>query len=129
MRTLLSVVVFSALLAQVVYSAAGPLVTLVLPHPLQDGDAAWLELKLGIIPRGERIEISTPEGRFLGAISPYGIRAGREAGIYTVPLPPDTISDNHVSLRLSVTESGHEERAPTADEVKNISLKIVHPNR
>lgn len=122
MRVAVSVLVLSTVLA---YGLDGRDVTLTLAHPLRAGEALSLELRVGAIPRGSEIEITTPSGRTLGTISPYGTRSGREGGTYTVPLPADVVSNNNVSLRLSITGYGRAQRAPTSDEVKSVRLKTA----
>ncbi|MGB7845198.1 MAG: hypothetical protein WBL63_06255 [Candidatus Acidiferrum sp.] len=124
MRIQLTALAFFALLAQPACAAVGRVVTLVLPHPLHAGDTAWIELKVGAIERGAEIEIATTEGRTLGVISPFGIPSGHQAGTYTIPLPADAISNDRVSLRLTLNQHGHAQRAPTAKEVKSIRVKI-----
>ena len=101
------------------------MVTLVLPHALGAGETAWIELELGVIERGAEIEIATMAGQSLCVISPFGIRSGDPAGTYTIPLPGDAISDERVSLRLTLNRNGHVQRAPTAREVKSIRVKIM----
>ncbi|HET7436839.1 MAG TPA: hypothetical protein VFN10_19170 [Thermoanaerobaculia bacterium] len=98
--------------------------TLVLPHELREEESAVLLVSVGVIPRGARIEITTPSGRPLGTISPYGIRAGREAGTYTVPLPANAISGRHVTLRLSLAFNG-KHRAPAKKEVKGVRVVVT----
>jgi hypothetical protein len=114
-----------ALLAPGAFAADGRLVTLHLAHALREGETAWLQVQLGPLARGQQIEITTPEGRLMGVISPYGIRSGREAGTYTVPLPADAFSDTRISLRLSVDVTDHTQRAPTPREVKKVSVTVV----
>jgi hypothetical protein len=109
-----------ALLAQRPASRA---VTLVLPHALREDETATLLVTVGAIPRGATIDVTTPAGRLLGTISPYGIRAGRAAGTYTVPLPADAISGRRVSLLLSLHAHG-EQRAPTEKEVKGVRAVV-----
>ena len=99
--------------------------TLILPNAQGTGKIVWIELKIGAIERGAEIEIATTAGKSLGVISPFGIRSGDQAGTYTVPLPADTISNNHVTLRLTLNQYGHAKRAPTAQEVRCIRLKIT----
>ena len=125
MHAPLATLALFALLAQATSAVPGRVVTLVLPHALRAGEAAFLEVKVGAIERGAEIEIATTEGRSLGVISPFGIRSGRQAGTYTVPLPADAISDNRVSLRLTLNQGGHAQRAPTRKEVKSIRVKIM----
>jgi hypothetical protein len=124
----LAILALFALLAQATSTAAGRVVTLVLPHALRTGETAWIEVKVGAIERGMEIEITTTAGRSLGVISPYGVRSGREAGTYTVPLPADAISDDRVALRVLLNHDGHQ-RAPTAKEVKSIRVKVMPAGR
>jgi hypothetical protein len=124
-QTLLATLLSVALLAQPALAVAGRVVTLVLPHALRAGETAWIELELGVIERGAEIEIATTAGQSLGVISPFGIRSGDPSGTYTVPLPGDAISDERVSLRLTLNRNGHAQRAPTAREVKSIRVKIM----
>lgn len=121
----LAALAFWALLAPPASAADGRLVTLRLAHALRDGETAWLQVQLGPRVGGQQIEISTPDGRLLGVISPHGIRSGREAGTYTVPIPPDAISGREVPLRLLLNVSDHTQRAPTAQEVKKITVTIA----
>ena len=118
----LATLVFLAFLAQ---GFGARVVTLVLPHTLRTGETVSVEVKIGVIQRGAEIEITTTSGRFLGVISPYGIRSGSEGGIYAVPLPADAILNDRVSLRLSLNQYGEAKRSPTKDEVRNIRLKIT----
>lgn len=106
--------------------SAGPgrVVKLVLPRDLSENEAVVLEVKLGVIANGAQIEIETKTGRTLGAISPHGIRAGNEAGTYVVPIPPEVISDNRVTIRL-IHSFQDRKRAPTNKEVKSVRLKIT----
>ena len=112
------------------YPETGRVVTLAMPHALRAGEAVWIELKVGSIARGAEIEISTTAGQFLGVVSPFGIRSGEDAGTYTVPVPPNAISDNRLCLRLTLKTENNEKRAPTTKEVREVRLKIVpaaHP--
>lgn len=123
MHTLAVTLLSLALLAQTAAAAPGRVVSLSLPRALGEGEVAWLEVKVGVIPRGAEVEVTTLDGRTLGVISPYGIRPGRPAGTYTVPLPPDLFSDGRVKLRLTLS-FGRERRAPTAKEVKAVRLRL-----
>ena len=116
---LASLMVFAVLAQQPAYRT----VNLALPHALQEGETAWLVVTVGVIPRGAEISIATPSGRSLGTISPYGIRAGNEAGTYTVPLPADAISGKRVCVRLSLEFNGRQ-RAPAKKEVKKVAVKV-----
>jgi hypothetical protein len=98
-------------------------VTLALPHPLGAGDSAWIEVQLGPVGRRE-INVTTASGEPLGTISPYGIRAGQDAGTYSLPVPSDAIKDDRLSLQLSISQPGGS-RAPTAQEVQEVTLRIA----
>jgi hypothetical protein len=98
--------------------------TLTLPQPLHAGDTAFIEVTLGVIGPGHEIEITTPDGRTLGVISPHGIRAGHGAGSYTLPLPADAICHGRVAVTLRVTRSDAAPRIPTADEVRGVRVVV-----
>lgn len=125
MQTLLAALAIVALVEQ----TPGRLVTLPLPRPLETGDAVWVQVTLGELARGSEIILSTTAGRVVGVISPHGIRSGQESGKYTVPVPSEAIADNRVSLRLSIDQSGRSRRPATPQEVKNVQVRITHPER
>ena len=124
MQMLFSTLLSFALLVQP-SSAAGRVVNLVLPRNLNEGEGLAVELKLGVIERGDEIQVETISGKLLGVISPYGIRSGNEAGTYTIPVPAEAISNNRVSLRIILDRHSHGKRAPTAQEVRSVKLKIT----
>ena len=129
MNTLVATFFSLALLVQTTSAGPGRVVNLVLPRDLSANEAVWIELKLGVIARGAEIEIETTEGKALGVISPHGIRAGDESGTYTVPVPPEAISNKRLSVRLTLKQADRSKRAPTTKEVKNVRLKITSPVR
>lgn len=120
MAALVAALTFLVVLGQ----STGRIETLVLPNALRPGETAWLEVKVGVIARGAEIEIATTSGRLIGVISPFAVRAGNEAGTYTLPLPPEAISKDRVSLRLSLRYSGSS-RAPTLQEVQSVRVRIA----
>lgn len=124
MHTLIATLFSLALLVQTSDAAPGWVVNLDLPRDLRAEDSVWLEVKLGVIPRGAEIEIETTSGKTLGVISPHGIRSGEEAGTYTVPVPHEAICNQRLSLRITVSHRSRK-RAPTLEEVKSIRLKIT----
>lgn len=121
MFTLVETLFYFALAIQ---AGPGRVVELVLPRDLGANEAVVLEVKLGAIASGAQIEIETKTGRTLGVISPHGIRAGNEAGTYVVPVPPEVIANNRLSVRL-IHSFQNRKRAPTNKEVKHIRLKIT----
>jgi hypothetical protein len=124
MQSLLAGLAVCALLAQPAQNLPGRVVTLALPHDLRIGETVWLEVKVGVLQRGDEIEIQTTAGQPLGTISPFGVHASQPAGTYTVPVPAGDISNGHLSLRLLIDPSGHTQREPSAKEVIRLRLKI-----
>ena len=118
-------VIAVALLALTGHAASAQNLTLVLPHPLRTGETAWLQVQLGPIGRGQEVDVTTAAGQELGAISPFGVRIGQDAGTYTLPLPADAIRDGRVSVRLSLTGTGAAPRTPTAQEVLGVKLIVT----
>lgn len=104
--------------------AAAQDMTLALPRPFDAGDTAFIEVRLGAIGPGQEIEVKTADGRLLGVISPHGIRAGRAAGIYTLPLPADAICKDRVGIALTITRSDAAPRAPNAEEVLGVRVVV-----
>jgi len=127
MHTLLAALISFALLVQTA-GAPGRVVNLVLPRSLAENESVVVELKLGVLARGAEIQVETTSGRMLGVISPYGIRSGNEAGTYTVPVPPEAISNQRVSLRITLSHN-HSKRTPTTKEVRSVRLQITSPDR
>jgi hypothetical protein len=128
MQMLFATLMTLALLVQTA-GAPGRVVDLVLPRSLNEDEAVAVELTLGVLERGNEIRVETASGKLLGVISPYGIRSGQEAGTYTVPVPADAISDNRVSLRIILDRHRRGKRAPTAQEVRSVKLKIIPTTR
>jgi len=126
MHTLLATLIFFALFVQTA-GATGRVVNLVLPRDLSADEGAAVEVKVGVIARGAQIKVETTSGKLLGVISPYGIRSGDEAGTYPIPVPPEAISNKRVSLRITLSYN-RSKRAPTAQEVRSVQLKIT-PSR
>lgn len=123
MQTLFATLISFALLVQTA-GAPGRVVNLALPRSLTANEGVSVELKLGVLARGAEIVVETASGKLVGVVSPYGIRAGEEAGTYTVPLPPEAISNNRVSLRLTLKQ-GREKRTPTTKQIKEVRLQIT----
>ncbi|MBW8811590.1 MAG: hypothetical protein JF591_22830 [Lysobacter sp.] len=112
------------LIAQGGCVAGSPLRTLTLPHALDAADNVYLQVRLGALAGGQEIELSTDSGRHLGVISPHGIRPGRDAGTYTVPVPAEAIRDGRVRIRFITTPAGGAARDATADEVREVRLIV-----
>jgi hypothetical protein len=124
MQTLFATLFAFALLVQTA-SAPGRVVNLVLPRDMTTDDRLAVELKLGVLQRGDVIRVESMSGKLLGAISPYGLRSGEEAGTYTVPVPAELVSNKRVSLRIVLNQHGSGKRAPTNQELRNVRLQIA----
>ena len=98
--------------------------TLLLPHAPRQGETATLVVTVGVVPRSAQIEITTASGHPVGTISPYGIRAGHEAGTYSVPLPAEAIEGRRVCVVLTLDANG-KQRTPTKDEVKRVRVRLT----
>ena len=127
MPTLLTTLFAFALLVQTA-GTAGRVVNLVLPRSLNENEGVAVKLKLGVIERGAVIQVKTISGKTIGTISPYGIRSGKEAGTYTMPVPTKEISNNRVSLRITLNY-GRVKRAPTTQELRSVKLSITPNDR
>ena len=124
MQTLFATLIAFALLSQT-GGAPGRVVNLVLPRSLNAEEGVSVELKLGVLERGAAIKLETTSGRKLGTITTYGIRSGEEAGTYTVPVPPEVISNNRLSLRIILDQHSRGKRAPTDQELRAVRLQIT----
>lgn len=102
-------------------------IALTLPHPLRNGESAFVEVRLGVLGPGQEVDVTTSAGRALGTISPFAIRLGHPAGTYTLPLPVDAIDGDHVCVRLTVTRAGATSRPPTPREVLGVTLLLDGP--
>jgi len=122
-RTLPTLFTF-ALLVQTA-GAPGRVVNLVLPRSLNKDEGVAVQLKVGVIERGAVIQVKTISGKAVGTISPYGIRTGNEAGTYTLHVPTEEISNNRVSLRITLNDPSRGKRAPTTQELRSVKLSIV----
>ena len=104
--------------------AAGTL-TLAAPRALGPHEALVLHVRLGAVHRGTTILVERADGTLIGAISPYGIVPGNQAGTYTVPLHPADVTNGAVSLRFMVPTDGGHERPAREDEVEGATLDTI----
>src|ERR1044072_6252994 len=126
MQTLFATLFAFALLVQTA-SAPGRVVNLVLPRDMTTDDRLAVELKLGVLQRGDVIRVESMSGKLLGAISPYGLRSGEEAGTYTVPVPAELVSNKRVSLRIVLDHDSRSNAAPAKRVLSNVRLQIAPP--
>ena len=128
MKVLFATLFAFALLVQTT-GAPGRVVNLVLPRGLNEDEGLAVELKLGVLERGAKIQVETASGKNLGVVAPYGIRSGEEAGTYTVPVPAEEVSDKRVSLRIILSQHSRGKRSPTTQELRSVKLRIVPSGR
>jgi hypothetical protein len=119
-----ALVVPLVLLAANVNVAAAQDMELAVPRALRAGETAWIEVEVGPVGRGQEVEVKTASGQPLGTISPFGVRLGQAAGTYSLPVPPDAIRDNRLPVRVTITQPGGPPRAPTAQEVRSVKLRV-----
>jgi len=96
--------------------------TLTMPHSLRANELVFLEIKLGSLDRGLRVDVETESGRSLGAISPFGVRSGKDAGTYTIPVPADALVKDSLRVRLMIND-GRTKRSPAHEEIRSVVLK------
>ncbi|WP_408950182.1 hypothetical protein [Lysobacter sp. Hz 25] len=122
-RGLVAVVFALALLmVQGGCAASRDYMSLTLPHAPKPGERAFLEVELDALPTGHEVEVSLDTGRRLGVISPHGIRPGRGAGTYTLPLPADAVRDAPLRVRIRITRADAAPREASADEVRGVRV-------
>ena len=100
-------------------------VELVLSRPVEPDEAVWLQISVGVLPRGAQIRVYTKDGVLVGTVSPFGARASQSTSLYTLPLPKDAATKGKVQLRLEIEEPGASARAPRSDEVERMNLIYV----
>jgi hypothetical protein len=116
--------------AAVVPASAAPSGTtvLTLPRPPAASEAVWLSVRVGTLPRGARILVLSDDGAMLGAISPFAVPRGGDAGTYTIPLPEGAVRGGRVAVRVVVEERGTT-RPATGGEVEDVQLVYVPVSR
>jgi hypothetical protein len=119
MRLYAAAILLLALMSQDAGAAAGRY-RLALPRSAQARDQLALHVSVGVVPKGTEIDVYTASGALAGTISPFGVRGGRAAGTYTVPVPGGTRS-----VRLVVRRFGTPPHAPSAREVTRVRLAVI----
>ena len=104
-------------------------IVLTLPRAPAAQEAVWLSVRVGVLERGVRILVLSDDGTLLGAISPFAISPGKEAGTYTIPLPENAVSQGRVAVRLVVEDREHVTRPATGGEVEDVGLVYVPVTR
>jgi hypothetical protein len=114
----------------VVPASAAPSGTtvLTLPRPPAANEAVWLSVRVGALQRGARVLVLSDDGAMLGAISPFAVPRGGQAGTYTIPLPDPAVRRGRVAVRLLVEERGVT-RPAAGGEVEDVGLIYVPVTR
>ncbi|MFD0725922.1 hypothetical protein [Lysobacter brunescens] len=85
-----------------------------------------LEVELGAIGSGQEVVLRTQDGQLIGTASPHGIRSGRAAGTYLIPVPARVLASlqggRRLHLRAWIERAGAEPREADEDEVLDIRL-------
>ena len=104
-------------------------IVLDLPRAPVAEEAVWLNVRVGALARGARILVLSDDGTLLGAISPFAVVPGQEAGSYTIPLPESAVREGRVTVRLVVEGPRKATRPPMEGEVENVGLVYVPVKR
>ncbi|MEM7585334.1 MAG: hypothetical protein AAF560_18235 [Acidobacteriota bacterium] len=100
-------------------------VELELARPPAADEAVHVRVTAGVLPDGARIVARLASGEIIGAVSPYGIRAGEKAGTYAMALPRDQGLEGPVQLNFQLDIAGESPRAPTASELEAVELVFI----
>jgi hypothetical protein len=112
------------LLAAISCTAGEPAAKIVLLTPERapaSGEAMWLEVVVGALPKGTSLTVADAQGNLLGAVSPFGRPARQAGGGHLIPLPEALQRAGKIELRLALAEN-RGTRQPTADELREVKL-------
>jgi hypothetical protein len=93
-----------------------------LPHAAAPGEALVARVSVGPLKAHQRIIVRVRNGEIAGTVSPFGAQARQGPAVYTIPLPAGAAKDGEVRLLLELVEKNAPTRAPTAEEVREITL-------
>lgn len=95
------------------------------------GTSLVAHVRIGSLPRGARVLVHAADSsELLGAISPYGMRAAAEGGLYTIPVPDRAVRGNSLRLRFEIQESRDATpRPPRQGEIAGAELFAAPSNR
>ena len=100
-------------------------VTLSVPRSLASEEALSVRVTVGTLPKGARIVVRSERGEVLGSIVPFGQSTNRPNMSYTIPVPPELVSDQKVSLGFTLEEAGTKQsRVPTETEVREVQPQV-----
>jgi hypothetical protein len=118
-------VALAVLLIQGGCATAASALELVLPRAPLPGEQVVILVEVGRLGGAGEIEVATSDGRLLGVVSPYAVRAGQAAGTYTIPVAAERMDGDRIVVRLRVTSSHQAAHPPSADEVLSVRAVIA----
>src|SRR4051794_12528216 len=81
-------------------------VELPLPRKPAPGEDVWLQLRVGPLPRGTEIRVSTADGVLVGTASPFGAPRSQSTATYTIPLPKTAIEAGRAGVGRDLGRGG-----------------------
>ena len=91
-----------------------------------EGEALWLEIRIGSLPEGAVLKISDGEREALGVISPHDEDvADEQKGKHLLPLPESMASEDRIVILVHLRGPNGKLRKPTAEEVERVRLTYV----
>jgi hypothetical protein len=96
-----------------------------LPRAVRSGETLAVRVSVGPLKTHLRIIVRIRNGEIAGTVSPFGAQARQGPAIYTIPLAAGAVKDGVVRLLVEVEDKNAGTRAPTAEEVRNITLAYV----
>ena len=96
-----------------------------LPRSAAPGETLVARVSVGPLKAHLRIIVRIRNGEIAGTVSPFGNQARQGPAVYTIPLPAGAVKDGEVRLLLEVAEKDAPTRAPTSEEVRNITLAYI----
>jgi hypothetical protein len=99
-------------------------IELPLPRRPAPGEDVWLQLRVGPLPRGTEIRVSTVDGVLVGTASPFGAPQSQGPATYTIPLPKTAIVAGSVRLHVDVDQAGAPSRPLRTGEVEATLLFV-----
>ncbi|WP_144441584.1 hypothetical protein [Bradyrhizobium sp. CCGE-LA001] len=119
----------SVLFASALDGQENGVIELLLLRPLAANESAEIQMVTGPLPSGARLEVRTERGELLGTVRPFGIPDALRGETATIPVPPVTLVDGRLRLRLQVVQRDASARPPQPGEIRQVNLIAVPANR
>jgi len=95
------------------------------PRAASPGEMLVARVTAGPLKAHQRVIVRVRNGEIAGTVSPFGAQARQGSAVYTIPLPGHAVKDGVVRLLVEVEEKNAPTRAPTRDEVREITLAYI----